>query len=420
MNIDKIRALAQGILVELDAPAAPPAWTPFTDRVVRPKPAPLALGPAGFAFVDPAFGAKLWRVTDQGTSSGKSCRVPSNAAISAWSADSTTFYVIDESNAVTFFRVASDGTPVQLPVTIGGYTEPAFSYVNPDLIYRVGGYNSLIIQAWDIATNTHVDVLDLAARYPALPLTETYAVAFVTDHDGLVAFFGGSSQDRHHYVYHSVSDQLLDTLTLPVPFHIHGVVQERSGRYVLLGPTQPDIASGVAMLWIWDTATGAVVPITKLASGHCCAGYGTLINQDCCTGSEAYEGLQWQYRSFASPDVTRDIITDPPSPIEVFIADHTNWRAARPDVVVPFATATFREPNDTTPWRAWDDEVLLIHPTTAQVQRVCHHQSVNSVPANFWDQPMLNVSPDGTKAIFTSNWGQSLNGRQDVFLCCCV
>jgi hypothetical protein len=413
MTNDHVIALLQQAIAELSMPAS---WTPITDRMTRPKPAPLPLGPAGFAFVDPVFGAKLWRVTDEKTSSGKSCRMPSNAAVSAWNADSTTFAIIDESMNVVIFQVGNDGVPTQLPAVVGGYTEPAFSYLNPRMLYRVGGHNSLIVQVWDLSANTHLDVVDLTVKFPALPLTNTYANAIVTDGDSMVVLFGGAAADLHHYVWHSTTDRLLDTLVLPVPFHIHGMMQERSGRYVLLGPTQPDITAGVAKLWIWDMQVNVVTPITKLAGGHCAAGYGELINQDCCTSS-SYDGLQYQRRTFVSPDVTHDLFTDAdlPSPKEVFIADHANWRAARPDVVVPFATATFRESGDPTPWRAWDDEVLLIHPITKVVQRICHHQAVH-MTGDFWEQPMLHVSPDGKHATFTSNWDGTLGGRQDVFL----
>jgi hypothetical protein len=313
---------------------------------------------------------------------------------------------------VVVFQIGADGVPVKLDVSIGGYTEPAFSYVEPNSVYRVGGPNSLVIQKWNVLDGTHVDVLDLVAHFPNLSLADTYAVAMVTDGDCMVVFFGGGSADQHHYVYHSTSGKLLDTLALSTPFRIHGVMLERSGRYVLLGPRQPDIDKGVAKQLVWDTTTGAVEPITTRPGGHVTLGYGVMINQDCCTSS-AYDGLQWQYRSLITPATTRDVIpaTNMPSPPEVNISDHANWRAVKSDNLLPFVTATFRASGNTDPWRAWDDEVIAVAPDGSNVWRFCHHQSV--IGPDFWTQPIIHVAPSGRKATFTSNWGRT---RQDVFL----
>ena len=72
--------------------AAPTAYSAPTDRLTRPKPPLPQLGAAGFTFRDPAFGSRLLRVTDARTRPGvlnRSFRVPSNAHLAAWSADST-------------------------------------------------------------------------------------------------------------------------------------------------------------------------------------------------------------------------------------------------------------------------------------------------------------------------------------------
>jgi hypothetical protein len=320
--------------------------------------------------------------------------------------------VIDESTAVTTFGLNAAGAPVKVGVPIGGYTEPAFSYSEPTSVYRVGGPNSLTIQKWNVLDGSHVDVLDLVAYFPAhLGLTDTYATVTVTDGDYLAVLFGGSSADQHHYVWHSLSNRLLDTLTLPTPFRLHGLMLERSGRSVLLGPRQPDIDAGVAKQLVWDTVTGTVTPIHALAGGHVALGYGVMINQDCCTSS-IYDGLQWQYRALTAPEVTRDVLTVMPTPQEVYISDHANWRAVQADNARPFITATFRQPGSTAAWRAWDDEVIAVAPDGSNVWRFCHHQSV--IGSDFWTQPIIHVSPDGRKATFTSTWGN--RPRQDVFL----
>lgn len=403
---------AQKLLAEAVSALPVPTAHGITDRIARPKPVPLKLGPAGFAFVDPTFGSKLLRVTDETTAGGQACRVPSNATLSAWNSDATTFYVTTAGGAAVFF--AFDGVKAtRLPATIGSYIEPCFSYVDPALVYGVGGASHRVIQKYNLVTGVSADVLDLDAVYAARHLPAGYVGGLVvTDQDVYVTLFGGAAQDQHTLVYHSIAG-LFDSA--PLGWKIHGLTIDRTGRYVLLGPTAGDIGAGVAPLQIWDTHTHLVTPVTKLPGGHGCAGYGQFVNQDCCTAS-TWDAMQWQLRDLAAPGVTKDLITPVLLPKEVFLSEHSNWRAARPDVAVPFISSTFRYGTTAlAEWRAWDDEVIAVATDgSGTVSRFCHHQSI---PTTFWDQPIVNVDPSGRYAVFTSNWGV-LGGRQDVFLVC--
>jgi hypothetical protein len=102
---------------------------------------------------------------------------------------------------------------------------------------------------------------------------------------------------------------------------------------------------------------------------------------------------------------------------------------------VPFLDANYRQGDDTTPWRAWDEEVFAVQTEGAgsggTIWRFAHHRSLvasdlNPLEISFWNTPRANVSPDGRWALFTSNWDKTLGidprndedgkHRQDVFL----
>ncbi len=207
----------------------------------------------------------------------------------------------------------------------------------------------------------------------------------------------------------------------PLGWKIHAISLDRSGRYVqvypAVDPNTGQLPVGVAQVQLWDTQTGSLTPMTVRPGGHGCHGYASYVNQDCCTAG-VWDASQWQIRELASPAVTQDLIPTTLNPHAVYLAEHSNWRAARPDRAVPMISANYRYGAglDETlyPWRAWDEEIIAVATDgSGTVWRFAHHQSVN--PANFWNQPIIHVSPDGKHAIFTSSWGNP-TGRQDVFL----
>jgi len=397
-----------------------PVYASLSDHSVKPKPAPLALGPAGFAFTDPTFGSPMWRVSDASTSSGSSIRVPSNAQIAAWNSDGTKFYGMTQGGSTVVFGF--NGTTVtKLNVSVPSQLEPAFSYTDPNVIYGVQGHK---VKAWTLAGCTSAgvcpvsDVLDLDVTYATLALPgDTYIGGVLTaDGDQWAAFFGGAGQDKHVFVHHS-GKGLKDLRG--VGWKIHSIMLERSGRFVLIypavDPNTGQLPVGVAQIQVWDTQTDTIAPVTTLNGGHASVGYGTLINADCCSGG-TWDAAQWQIRKLSALSTPANLIPSVLTPQHIYDAEHTNWRASRPDVAVPVVSATYRVGsglNETDyPRRAWDEEVIAVATDgSGKVWRFAHTQSI--LNGEFWNQPIVNVSPSGRFAIFTSNWGTS---RQDVFL----
>src|SRR4051812_35878026 len=94
-------AVLAGVLAQ-----APATYNAVSDRGPRKEPALVTLGNAGFSFNDPAFGSRIWRVTDRLTRSDapdRSFRTPSATHQSEWSADGTYFYVVSNGGTIIPF-----------------------------------------------------------------------------------------------------------------------------------------------------------------------------------------------------------------------------------------------------------------------------------------------------------------------------
>jgi putative Ig domain-containing protein len=438
---------------------SPSAYDAVTDRGPRAKPTLIKLGAAGVSFNDPVFGTRVWRVTDRltrPTRPDRSYRTPSATHQNAWSADESRFYVVSTDGTVLPFAFdPSLGVAMPLdPLTF--YIEPQFSYVNPSLIFgavNAAGASLRTIDQYDFSTGGYKTLLDLDAVAPGLQGTYVGGVSSSAGStERVMAFFGGASQDRHHYVVvfdraqpqtRHVLDSTASTIdgrNAPVPlnFHLHHAAIDRSGRFVMLYPTGDDIAPprAAAQVYVWALDTGTIVALpvsTAHSGGHDAFGYGTAINQDCCT-STSWDAAQWQFRTLIAPLATRDLITPPLRPTEVYLADHPTWNNAQPDRLVPFITATYRYGTNAVEWRPWDDEIIGVETDPDggnNVWRFAHHRSDvrnDQTPSqlSFWYTPRPNVSPDGRWVLFTSNWEKTLgtdpqgasgeSARQDVFL----
>lgn len=401
---------------------------PLTDRRVRLKPAPQVLGPAGSSWLDPVFGSRMWRVTDLLSNGGAACHAPSSIG-GAWNSDGTKFAGVGAGGNALFFGF--DGVTISpLPARINAQNEPWFSYVDPNVVYgcaynhNTGSYR--LVRTWDIATKAVTDVLDLDATYGALSLAPGgyCGPLTVVDHDVWAVLFGGTSQDQHQYIHHSVlglfdsSIAVVQTNAGPVTgFKMHGFALDRLGRLLVM-PSGADLTAhpGMQQIQVVDPITKTLTPISKVGGGHLSLGYGTMVNQDCCSAS-SWDSAQWQFRRLDNLDTTKDLIVPVLTPKLTTLSDHSSWRHARADKPLPFLSSTFRTDSPlSTPWRAWDDEIISIATDgSGQVARHCHHRAKQT--GDYWNQPLAHIDPTGRYAIFTSNWEEGVGvGRQDIFL----
>lgn len=440
---------------------APPAYNAVTDRGARTEPALVKLGNAGFSFNDPAFGTRIWRVTDRLTRSDapdRSFRTPSATHQSEWSADGTYFYVVSNGGTIIPFSFDPNSGQFSRLATLRFYIEPQFSYVDNARIYGSvtgAGASLRTIDQYDFSTGSYTRLLDLDTLVTGLQGTFVGGIASSAGtSERIVAFFGGTQQDKHRYVVvfdraNPERRRLLDTvgsrldgyrLKTALGFNLHHAAIDRSGRYVALYPTAVDLAAPrkAAQLYLWDTLTDVITPMPEtaaLSSGHDAFGYGVAINKDCCRGKTPWDPAQWQIRSLDAPLVSRDLIQPMLPGKEVTLSDHPTWNNARLDRLVPFVSATYRYGTDKPEWRAWDNEIVAIQTDIgdrgAEVWRLAHHRSDvanDDDPSgiSFWYTPRPNVSRDGRWVLFTSNWEKTLGtdpqgtagekARQDVFL----
>jgi hypothetical protein len=447
----------------------PTSYSSTTDRIPRPKPPLPSIGGAGSIFTDPAFGSTILRVTDANTrpaSTGISFRTPSAGPQIAWDMASKYFYVTSTDGTILVYSFdAPTMTATRLAGPADGglelnfYVEPQFSSTKSGIIYGISGTGDLrTVYQYDLSAGTYSPVLDLDTVVPGLSGYVGGLMTGGTPTEYLMTFFGGGSQDQHYLLLWSpfgnlgarkVINTLASTINgvatnIPLNFKLHAATIDRSGRYVFLHPTAVDLAAPryASQAYIWDTSTDVITAITSggndggpdaLPGGHGAPGFGVDVNHDCCTSS-AWDGAQWQFRSLATPLVTRDMINPILTPKEVYLSDHDTWANAQPDVLVPIISATYRyaASQNTAPWRAWDDEIIAIETDGAPsstVWRFAHHRSDIGSDSNednpyFWYEPRPSVSPDGHWVIFTSNWEKTLGtdvrdggtARQDVFL----
>lgn len=439
------------------------------DRNPHAKPPVPAMGPAGTTVTDPVFQSAITRVTDGATRPGlpnRSYRTPSSPHQNAWSAAGSYFYIVaGDGSVIPFSFDAATATARRLqPTTTGAgglvlsfYIEPQFSFVDDAVIFgSKNGPGSTLrtIDQYDFNTGVYTQLLDLDALVPGLSGTYIGGVGSTSGPtERIMAFFGGTRQDLHHRVVlfdrgNSTNRLLLDTkastlngaaTSMTLNFSLHHVALDRTGRYVMLYPTWADMAEPrkAAQSYVWDTLTGGFTElgVNALPYGHDAFGFGVSVNQDCCTAT-SWDAAQWQLRVLGSPLQTRDVVTSPLTPKQVYLADHTTWNNARGDRMTPFISGLYRYGTNTTEWRAWDDEIVAIQSDApagmdATVWRFAHHRTnvandLDPTRTTFWYMPRPNVSPDGRWVLFTSNWEKTLgtdpvgeagaSARQDVFV----
>jgi hypothetical protein len=441
-----------------------------TDRLTHGKPALPVPGPAGSTFADPIFFSTITRITDGSTrhdAVNRSYRTPSNTHQNSWSASGSRFYIVSSDGSVLPYSFdAATGTAQRIDpsaagsggLTLSFYIEPQFSYVRDAIIYGSysgpGGASLRTIDQYDFTARSYSRLLDLDLLAPGLANTYIGGLASSSGAtERVIAFFGGARQDLHHYIVvfdaaNPQNRQVLDTTSstlngspagATLNFFLHHATIDRSGRYVMLYPTSADQAgprrAPQSVLWDTQTSLFTEMPVSSLPYGHDTFGYGVSVNKDCCTSS-SYDAGQWQFRSLASPLVTRDVIRTVLLPKEVYMSDHQTWNNARPDNSMPFISGTYRHGTELSPFRAWDEEIIAVQTDAAPgaettVWRFAHHRSdvtndLNAAGTSFWYMPRPNVSPDGHWVLFTSNWEKTLGvdltgepgagARQDVFL----
>src|SRR5262245_12507958 len=137
-RLANVRRMILAALLSSVLAQAPAAYDAVSDRGPRTKPSLVKLGAAGFSFNDPAFGTRIWRVTDRLTrpdAPDRSFRTPSATHQAEWSANGSYFYVVSNGGPIVPFAFDAATAPFTRLTALRFDIEPQFSSVNASLIY---------------------------------------------------------------------------------------------------------------------------------------------------------------------------------------------------------------------------------------------------------------------------------------------
>jgi len=430
-----------------EAQLPPLTYNAISNRTVYPYPPLPSLGSAGYQFIDPVFGSRMLRVTDANTRPdfvGRFWASPSSAETSAWNISSTKFYVVGgggETVPYNFDPVTM--TPSRMGNVGNGsgglvlpYPEPAFSFVDPDLLYAGNG-SSLV--SYRFSTGIETALHDVHSCRPGIATREggLVGVSVSKDDQRVAAYIGGTVQDADTTVY--VYDKTLGCRWLDVQtgmvggawgpigpytgdrsFLIHNSRLAKSGQFVRITTS----TTGNAGVYLWDVATLNLLACPEneapnYCGGHQVTGFTQLINQ-----RQFGDGMDFAIRPMSSPRSSTPFrgLVDPLLTPGQWVGDtHPSWNNVQADEKQPVCLEQYRP--DNLVQRAWDGEIICMQTdgVASTVWRFAHHRTQMPPGGSFWDQPRANVSQDGRFVLFTSNWEQTLGTgpdglRQDAFI----
>jgi hypothetical protein len=399
----------------------------ITDRNIYPEPQIAPAGRAGTSYVDPIFGTKITRITDDEFSKsvgkpGRSWVAGSSAEQNTWSKDSSAFIVQGSGGEWVPFAW-NGGQPARIPTAEGTWfvplNGPAFSYNEPQVLFgRSQDERSLAV--YNLATKklTHI------ANFPVPAVGEISPSA-----NDRVATYGSGGQDlaTQVFVWDGAKLRVLDTIQGSVDGHsitssgitwgfgVHNVRLDKSGRFAIITTSQL-LAKAGSPIAVWDLEQNSVRALEATFSGHKVGGLGKLINQDVAPNS-TWDDMQFVIRNLDGSDARKNLI-DPimrparkTSPSGQLGQDsHLSWNN-HAGGNEPVLVSAYREADNPDALRPWDNEILLVATDgSGAVQRVCHHRSLFKT---FYDGPHGVIAPDGSKAVFTSNMGLTLGKSED-------
>ncbi len=397
----------------------------LTDLNLRPEPALPLIGPAGSVFVDPTFGMRIVRLTDENTVLGTDFQGPSGAHSKMLNSDNTRVCVTATNGRLACMTLNPTTLAIGAPVVVPLQGDaPFFSYVDPDKLYGIcSGSNDLC--SYDFVLGASAVILDIDAL--ALPTLTGFRsdVSGVSRDDRYIAWFGGAnSQDSDMYVIRY--DQQTggwralrsDTGELYVgngsnPGTLAGVVTSNPGGFLhnaRMGNSGEWIifVGGSASTGIWEAGTPNTT-ILGTIFGHWAPG-----NAEWVYHCQMGDGGKWCVQPWPQAPPGTIVPATSPTPFEVAIDNHPSWLNDAAGLDVPICLATYRV--DLTPIaRAWDNEVICVATDTSdKVWRFAHTRTTGSA---FQFKPRGNVSQDGRFYQFMSDWeGTLAGGRVEVFL----
>jgi hypothetical protein len=425
-----------------------PYYESPSDIDARTDPPP-PMGAANCAIRDAAFGNYVVRVTDQASEHsygcsgvGEYCTTPSASDLHAWDCASKLFYCYRNGSSPLVFEW--DDAKLHTRFLIQAkLAAPEFDLLAPGIMWGMAPEARSIIRRFDARHGTYANAGDLSTILgTAINHTCKTSVTHVNE-IGVVCGTGGQQDtDQFAVVYNWATRKgtVLDTMHSEIDGHplphgqklgwpMHGGSYDPGGRFFFLTPVE---GSAPNQDYIWDNHTQTVYPFTPQDMGHFGIAYGFVTN-NCYFGAVMGIGVRC-----ADQAELHKVYNAFPAGAQYSVSEtHTSVGAADPNggtYPIFLSSAGLREdacgPNDIC-----GGEVSCVSTDyrNPQVRRFCHVRTTWPVidkaghhdPADFYNTPRGNVSPNGRAFIFTSNWccalGKGPSGwpRKDVFVVQC-
>ncbi|MCL2639532.1 MAG: hypothetical protein FWD53_01675 [Phycisphaerales bacterium] len=398
-------------------------------RLLPPLP---KLGPAGSIFIEPTFGYRILRVTDENTMPGNRSFGMKYPGV-MFNCDSTKFYVCDFGGGLDIpFSFDPKTLKAQRIGNAVMHARAYFSTTDPDILYGLhpGKYPNSIVK-YNFKTQEYEQLLDVKKLVPGMK--GNIGTFSISSTDEVAIECNGDGQDRFRTVVwanlKTGKSHVLDAVDKTIdgkPMDeknfwsgIHDVQILKGGRYVQVctNPLPEERQAGLpprskAVYWFWDVQTHKIHLMKDF--DHWAAGYDSFVNK-----GNAVLTMQ----TFTEPGVGGSGMAEPVSLLPVRLPGdaHESWNNSRPGKLYPILVETCRAgPNafSDKPYAPLDQEIFAVATDgSKKVWRFAHNRIRDK---NWYHGP--NVSQDGRFCLFTSMWEESLgkdaNGkpRYDVFL----
>jgi hypothetical protein len=419
------------ITLSSPAPRTSPTYEAISDTVPRAEgPAPV-LGPANSVYVDPDFGTRILRVSDQysipgdpnvDVIQGGGWETPFSADSSKFSIASgdgkTFFYQFDPINFTT--RMIMDPNNPSQPLQLGGVFVNGFSYQNPNIVYSMStGLTSHNIVQYDFSNNTSTVIANIDSFLPAQDqIWSGYSASVYNDY---YDFNFAVQTNRYVVVYNKTSNAaaLIDLVNstfkgfnsstftsmggaLPAVNLIHGVQIDKSGRYVAISYSD----STDSNIYV-DLQTGTW---TNDPYCHRVTGFANVVAN--CGNQYNNDSSGFDITNLSNPAQHTFLAQDPNGPNRWNTDAHPSWNNARPNMALPFVADMRVTSPSIFPMRSWDDELIAVATDGSnKVWRFAHMHAVQT--GYYYTVPFAHVSPDGRYALINSNWGGTLGTASD-------
>jgi hypothetical protein len=394
------------VMLVVAALGAPAAASPGIRDSEPHAPPEIALPRSGGSYVDPVFGTRITRVTDE--RDGKSC-VHAYSYWPAMNLDSTRLLIACD-NAPLLYRF--DGRKLRADGRLEGGDGPevqfegaSWSHRSPDVIYALDGE-----KLW------RLDVSRRGARGAKVVrdfsdlVDDGVVVAHLTmsSDDRVFSFHTrdrrtGAHRDAFVYDAHSGKVRKFERGTMP----INESKVSKSGRWVMV--------DGALGGWkMWEPESGKVLSFDPgdgeaRPGGHADLGKTLIVNSD---GWNT--GLQ--VRGYGAPLGARNLVNIARYPRRDgepnwSIADHVSLRADSEAFVV---ASTYGGDGS---FSAFEDEIYLAYTDGSGTVRLAHTRSTEANPdpdKRYWAQPRAVIDREGRWVVWTSDLGSS--SRTDVLM----